>query len=200
MLFALGACDSAYTGPIGSDPVDTYAFGAVTNVPSAARSFAGVTAADATIVQDTNGTCDAYLAIAGVLPGTDFGIAPTTGSAVLTGSYQVVQVTGPTRPRTLTPRPRTATKARFPHSFVLPQAPCQARRMTARWSCLRTHMLALPAALPRTRHSTARQAHLTGWSARTVPSPSWTGRTQHHYLQADSPSRNKRAMHFVIVL
>ena len=94
MLFALGACDSAYTGPIGSDPVETYAFGAVTNVPSAARSFAGVTAADATIVQDTNGICDAYLAIAGVLPGTDFGIAPTTGSAVLSGSYQMVQVAG----------------------------------------------------------------------------------------------------------
>ena len=111
-LLTMAACDGAYTGPIGKDPVPVSAFGAVGAVPSAAGDFAGIAASETTVVADAagNGYAFAYapvnagdfggpavlanLAVAGVLPGTDPGAAPLTGTATMTGTYRMVVVTG----------------------------------------------------------------------------------------------------------
>lgn len=116
---ALSGCASGdYTGDIGGNAGDgtTPLYGAVTATPTAAGSFAGVADANTTVIRDAkgNGYSFAYaeadaatygdtaaasgargqFAIAGLLPGTTFGTTPASGSALMSGSYDMVVISG----------------------------------------------------------------------------------------------------------
>lgn len=108
MLTACGSGD--YDGNIGKDPVTISAFGATTKVPTTTGAFPGISAANTTVVQDGSGngyafayalvnaadygdgTGQANLAVAGVLPQTDLGTTPTSGVATMTGAYRLIVV------------------------------------------------------------------------------------------------------------
>ncbi len=119
----LGGCVGTFADDFGSDVPTGNRFGAVVAAPTTAGSFAGIANADRTVVRDAtgNGYAFAYaevnasdygsgsgranLAIAGLLPGTDVGITPMTGSALMTGTYNMVVVdnaTAATDPATWT--------------------------------------------------------------------------------------------------
>ena len=107
---ALTGCVGNYADDFGTVVPTVNRFGSVVAVPTTAGSFAGIADADRTVVSDAtgNGYAFAYadvnaadygtgsgranLAIAGLLPGTDVGITPTTGSARMTGIYNMVVV------------------------------------------------------------------------------------------------------------
>lgn len=113
----LAGCEQGgFSGQFGNTDTTTTPYGAVTATPTAAGSFAGVADADTTVVRDANGNGYAFAyanvdaatygdttvasgtrgqyAIAGVLPNTALGTMPTTGSALMTGTYNLVVVSG----------------------------------------------------------------------------------------------------------
>ena len=111
-LIALNLAACAQGDFTAFDPPGTQqAFGAAVAVPTAAGNFAGIAPGDRTVVSDADGNGYAFAyadvdladygagtgqgryAVAGVLPTTDLGVQPTTGTAAMTGTYALVAVT-----------------------------------------------------------------------------------------------------------
>lgn len=112
---ALSGCEAGgFSDQFGGAATIATPYGVASAIPTATGSFAGVADADTTVIQDADGNGYAFAyanvdaasygdktvssgtrgqyAITGVLPGTALGTTPASGSALMTGTYNLVVV------------------------------------------------------------------------------------------------------------